>query len=64
MMIAFMGVGRWGTRGVALCIFIHGTDKVEGGLIVLFFVLVFYRCSPSPDNFSADALDCIPMIAF
>jgi len=30
------------------------TDKVEGGLMVLFFGLVFFRCSPG--NFSADAL--------
>jgi len=25
-------------------IFIHDTDKVEGGLMVLFFGLVFFRC--------------------
>jgi len=35
-------------------IFIHGTDKVEGGLIMLFFDLIF-DVGPS-GNFSADAL--------
>jgi len=36
-------------------IFIHDIDKLEGGLMVLFFDLVFFRFSPG--NFSADALD-------
>jgi len=35
-------------------IFIHGTDKVKGGLIVLFFGLIFPLAAPG--NFSADAL--------
>jgi len=39
---------------VSLRIFIHGTDKVEGGLMVLFFGLVLFRWPPG--NFSADAL--------
>jgi len=41
-----MGVGSRGQGGVALWIFIHGTDKTEGGLMVLFFGLVFC-CPPS-----------------
>jgi len=39
-------------------IFIHGTDNVEGGLMVLFFGL-FFHCSPSW-KFFADALDMHP----
>jgi len=35
------------------CIFIHGTDKVEGSLMVLFFDLAFF-IGPL-GNFSADA---------
>jgi len=37
-------------------IFIHGTDRAEGGLMVLFFGLVFSVGLP-PGNFSADALN-------
>jgi len=37
-------------------IFIHGTDIVERGLIVLFFGLLSFFVIPSPGNFSADAL--------
>jgi len=37
-------------------IFMHDTDKVEGGLIVLFFSLVF-SVGPSPGIFSAYALN-------
>jgi len=33
----------------------HDTDKVEGGLMVLFFGLVF-PVDPPPGNFSADAV--------
>jgi len=33
----------------------HDTDKVEGGLMVLFFGLVFFRWL-YPEKFSADAL--------
>jgi len=42
----------------ATWIFIHGTDNAEGGLIVLFFGLVFSVASPPPPfgNFSPDAL--------
>jgi len=36
-----MGVGSGVPRH--LWIFIHSTDKVEGGLMVLFFDLVFFR---------------------
>jgi len=43
-----MGVGR-GSRGAAVpWIFIPDTDKVEGDLMVLFFVLVF---SVAPQKF-------------
>jgi len=38
-----MGVGSKG-GGMPPWIFIHGTDKVEGGLMVFFFGLVFFRC--------------------
>jgi len=34
----YMGEGR---GPVAPCIFMHGNDEVEGGLIVLFFGIVF-----------------------
>jgi len=37
-------------QGVGRALFIHDIDKVEGGLIVLFFGLVFFRCTP-PENF-------------
>jgi len=37
-------------------VFIHGTDKVEKGLMVLFFGLVF--SIGSPGSFSTDAVDC------
>jgi len=47
-------VGRGGREGPCPpWIFIHDTDKVEGGLMVLFFNLVFFRCLPG--NSSADA---------
>jgi len=37
-----MGVGSEARGGPwPPCIFIHGTDKVEGGLMVLFFGFVF-----------------------
>jgi len=39
-----MDVGSGGQEGG--WIFIHGTDKVEGGLMVLFFGLVFSVGSP------------------
>jgi len=53
-----MGVGSGGQRGVmAPWIFIHVTDKVEGGLMVLFFGLVFSVATPPFWKFSADALD-------
>jgi len=39
-------------------IFINGIDKVEGGLMVLFFGLVFFHWPhPPPEKFSAGALD-------
>jgi len=41
-------------------IFIHNANKVEGGLMVLFFGLVFSVASP--ENFSVDALDSITLI--
>jgi len=50
-----MGVGRGGKGAVAPWIFIHDTDKVEGGLMVLFFGLVLC-VTPLPGNFSADVL--------
>jgi len=41
-MVAFMGVGSGGQAGRSSpWIFMHGTNKVEGGLMVLFFGLVF-----------------------
>jgi len=43
-------------------IFIRDTDKVEEGLMVLFFGLVFFSLLPSPGNFSADAL--VPEFTF
>jgi len=53
-----MGVGRGGKGAVpSHWIFIHDTDKVEGGLMVLFLGLVF-SFALLPGNFSADALNC------
>jgi len=43
-------------------IFIHGTDKVEGGLMVLFLVL-FVFLLPPPGNFSAYAFTHDPLSA-
>jgi len=40
-------------------IFVRGTDKVEGGLMVLFLAL-FFSVAPFPGNFSADALVLVP----
>jgi len=57
-----MGVGSGGQEPPPW-IFIHDTDKVEGSLIVLFFGLVFFRCTPPPlENFFAEALGdmCYP----
>jgi len=52
-----MSVGIGGARGSwPSWIFIHDTNKVEEGLIVLFFGLVFSVALPG--NFSADALGC------
>jgi len=51
-----------GRRG-PLWIFMHNTDKREGGLMVLFFDLVFFRCPP-PGNFSADAFDVMHCFIF
>jgi len=48
-----MGVVR---GGLPPWIFIYDTDKVEGGLMVLFLGLVFSDVLP-PGNFSADALE-------
>jgi len=50
-----MGVGSRGGGAGGPCppwIFIHGTDKVEEGFMVLFFGLVFPL--PPLENFSAD----------
>jgi len=44
-----VGSGRQGGRS-PLWIFIHSTDKVEGGLIVLFFGLIF-SVGPPLKNF-------------
>jgi len=38
-------------------IFIHNTDKVEEGIMVLLFGLVFFRC-PLLRKFSANVLGC------
>jgi len=46
--ITNMGVCSWG-RGPPW-IFKHGTDKAEGGLMVLFFDLVFF-VGPPQENF-------------
>jgi len=48
-----MGVGR---GAVPPWIFIHNTDKVEGGLMVLFFGLIFSDAFPHRRKFSADVL--------
>jgi len=56
MLYKHMGVGS-GAIAPPLWIFMHGTYKVEGVLVlmVLFFGLAFFRWSP-PVIFSADAL--------
>jgi len=42
-----MGVGSWGQGGaVPPWIFIDDTEKVEEGIMVLFFGLVFLSASP------------------
>jgi len=54
--LPIMGVGSGGQEvGVAPWIFIHDADKIEGGLMVLFFGIIFSIALP-PGNFSADAL--------
>jgi len=55
-MMTFMGIGR-GRAGDCgpRWIFIRDIDKVQGGLMVLFFGLVFFVALPG--NFSTDALD-------
>jgi len=50
---------RWGCG--PLWIFIHDTNKVEGGLMVLFFQSCFF-VAPLPGNFSADTLVSIHQI--
>jgi len=50
-----MGVGSGEQGGRAPWIFIHGTDKVKGGLMVLFFGFVF-SVGLSVETFSVDAL--------
>jgi len=47
---------RWAGRTVPPWIFIHGTDKVDGGLMVLCFGLILFRWPPLV-YFSADALE-------
>jgi len=54
--MCYIGVGR---EGMTPGIFIHDTDKVEGGLMVRFFGLVFSVDLPS-GNCSAYALMCYP----
>jgi len=49
-----MGVGRRMQGGVAPLDFIHDTDKVEGGLMVLLISLGFQL--PSRENFCSDTL--------
>jgi len=46
-----MGIGSGGPLD-----FQNDTDKAEGGLMVLFFGLVFSIAPPLSGNFSADAL--------
>jgi len=53
--IIIMGVGSGGQGSCPPWIFILGTDKVEGGLMVLFLIL-FFPLLPTSENFSADAL--------
>jgi len=52
-----IGVGSGGKGGRAPWICILGTDKVEGGLMVLFFLV--FRFPLPLENFSADALAVI-----
>jgi len=51
-----MCVGSGGQEAVAPLGFIHDTDKVDEGLIVLYFSVLFFPL-PHPGNFSANALD-------
>jgi len=52
-----MGVGSAGDRRRAPWIFIHDTDKVEKGLMVRYFSVLFVSLTPPPENFFAFALD-------
>jgi len=52
-----MGIGRGGRGPCSLWIFIHDIDKVEEGLIVLFFGFIFFVALPG--NFFADALGVV-----
>jgi len=51
-----MDDGRGGQGAVPPWIFMNDTNKLEGGLMVLFFGLVFFRCPHPPGNFSAHTL--------
>jgi len=46
-----MSVGSGGQGAVPPWIFIHDTDELEGGLMVLFFGLVFFFIALPPGNF-------------
>jgi len=60
-----MGVGSGGQRRtVGPLDFLDGADKVEGGLMVLFFGRLF-RCPPFLGDFSVNALDSqLPCLTF
>jgi len=55
--VVLIGAGDLKQTDADMGIFIHGADKVGGGLKVLFFGLVF-SVVPPPGNFSAVAHGC------
>jgi len=60
-----MGVGSGEQGRGPPWIFIDGTDKIEGSLIVLFFCLDFTVGPTPPESFFTDALDShLPCLMF
>jgi len=59
----FMGVGSGGRGPWPTCIFIHDTDKVEVGLMAIFFGLVFSIAPPSWKFFSRRSCESRPLFS-
>jgi len=53
-----MGIGSGGQESRTPWIFKHDTDKVEGGLMVLFFVLIFSVAREQDSNCRSLGFHC------